>query len=109
MARSVDVSWHKLMNRGIVFDVCALGLAIVLSLWHPAAAWTEQYYTNDFYLPLDRAIRPLVDALPFSVADVLLGAVLAGLGVWWYRLCRRSDEPAWRRVGLALRRTIAVF
>lgn len=97
------------MSRGAIVDLCAVLFAIFLSFWHPHPDWTERYYTNDFYLPLDRAMRPFIDALPISVADLLLFAVVAGLVVWTYRVCRRSGLPVWRRLSLVLRRTIAVL
>lgn len=96
-------------HPGVIFDCCAILLALALSLWHPQAQWIERYYTNDFYLPLDRAVRPVIDAYPFSVADLLLLGVIAGLAVWWYRFCRRSGMSRPRRVGRALLRTVAVF
>lgn len=89
----------------MIFDLCAIALALVLSLWHPPAAWVEQYYTNGFYLPLDRAVRPAIDLVPFSVADLLLFGFVAGLVLWWYRFCRRPGMPRRRRVALALLRT----
>ena len=93
----------------MIFDLCAGGRDRGRFTVHPPSAVIEWHDTNDFYLPLDRVVRPAIDALPISVADLLLFGVFVGLALWWVRFCRRPGRPRWGRIALALLRTAAVF
>jgi hypothetical protein len=85
----------------------ALGCSIVILALAAALApvpgwWVERYYTQGFYLTLQRAVTPLTSGWSWALFDPLALLVLGGLLAWWLALLRRPARG--RRLRLAATR-----
>ena len=71
--------------------------AAVAAVVPTPAAWVETAYSASFYLFLQRYLTPLASRFPFAFFDLLIGAVVGSLAIWWVvRLSRASSGSRWR-------------
>ncbi len=89
-------------------DVGLIALALVLQVVPIDARWLENGYANGIYPALARTFVPLANAVPVSLGDCILIAILGGLGVYWIAGWRRYPDPAVRRLARIALRTAAV-
>jgi uncharacterized protein DUF3810 len=84
-------SWRSILAT------TAIMLAAASALIPLPAAWVERFYSNGLYPRLQHLLTPVANALPFTIVDALLIAVIIGLPVWWgIRLARAGRG---RRLG----------
>jgi hypothetical protein len=70
------VSEEGSVDRGIVVDAIVIAFAAALHVGTPVPAVVERSYSNGIYPEIDRTIRSYTQALPFSLGDVLLIALV---------------------------------
>ncbi len=94
--------------RRCTIDIVIILAAVALRSAAFSPAWIEHTYANGVYAGLARTFVPLSNRLPFAVGDLLLIALVAGLGTTWIVGLRRK-RYAWPvRTGLLVVRTAAV-
>lgn len=89
--------------------VVVIAVAVVLQIAPIAPGWIEHGYANGIYAALATRLVPLANAVPFTVGDVLVGAIGVSFVAAWTMGWRRTGGPPIRRLAVLGLRTIAAL
>jgi hypothetical protein len=90
--------------RRYTADVALIAFAGLLQYLALPAAWIENDYANGIYATLARTFVPLANAVPFTIGDAILCAIVAGVGLYWIVGWRtRGGSRLGRAAALGLR------
>ncbi|GAC1401763.1 MAG: hypothetical protein NVSMB64_00450 [Candidatus Velthaea sp.] len=90
-------------------DVVLIAVALIVQRAPIDSRWLENGYANGIYAALARTFVPLANALPFTLGDVLLFAIVFGLGAYWIARLRAARAARWRETAHLVVRTAAIL
>ena len=83
--------------------------AVVVFLIPTPAVWVEHFYSRRLYLLGQNLLTPVSGLVPVAVFDLLILAVVGGVGAFWFRALRRAAPGRrWRVAGRLVFHTVAL-
>jgi hypothetical protein len=89
-------------------DLVIILLAIVLQRFAFDPSWIEDGYANGVYAALAQTLVPMTNALPFTLTDLIFGAIILGFVAMWIVRLRRARGRRLIVLGELLLRTAAI-
>lgn len=93
---------------GPIAESLAILAAIVVQIAPIDRDWIEQRYANGIYASAARTFVPLANDIPFTLGDVLLVGILAGIIALWVVRLRRRAGRRWTTFGALVLQTAAM-